>query len=122
MTFFKPLLVGSLLVSSSIACAYDSPLKSQTRVNLPASVNSVASAANYFISPHRYKITVIGASPHEALSIAQQRIPATVPKGAVMTVEEALLSLLHRNQVLIIDNHARLISFGLAAKEGVAND
>lgn len=106
-----------LVLCATNAVAVDQSLKSQVRVILPAGTNTVAAAANYFISPHEYRLAYSGAAPIEARSISRQPIPATVRLGSIMSVEQALLSLLQEDQVLIIDTEAKLVSFGRLANE-----
>ncbi|MBZ0099135.1 MAG: hypothetical protein K8F30_08625 [Taibaiella sp.] len=117
MKGFKYSALLALALGWGTVQALDNPLKLQTRVILPAGVATVADAANYFISPHQFKIMVAGGAPSEAVMIANSPIPDTTPIGSIMSVEQALLSLLRQDQVLIIDTEARLISFGLLAKE-----
>ena len=112
MNNFKTILALLIFFSSAACYAADAPLKYQVRTHLPSSITNVGEAANYFISPHGYKITVIGSAPIESYSIVRQDVPASFPKGSVKSIEVALLSLLRPSQILIIDNNSKLISFG----------
>ncbi len=111
MRFSKLILLAALCWSSS-GFALDNSLKSQTRLYLPAGIKTVAEAAQYFISPHNYKVMYRGNAPGEAYRISQQTLPATMPRGSVMTVENALLTLIGNDQILIVDTEHKLISFG----------
>ncbi len=112
MTISKNIIFLILASISFNTLALDEPLKTETRVIFPSSIKTVGQAANYFISPHKYKITILGSAPFEARSIVNQKIPKTLAYGSVGNVEDVLLSLLRPSQVLIIDNESNLISFG----------
>jgi hypothetical protein len=115
---FKNVLFPFLLSTVCVhAYAENQELKSQVRFIVPSGTNTVAEAAEYFIKPHKYTITYTGAAPAEARDIANQPIPEVIRRGSIMSIEQAILSMLHEDQALIIDTDAKLISFGLVAKE-----
>ncbi len=115
-------LLAILILFNGRAFALEMPLKSQVRLILPPSIKTVASASNYFISTHGYKFTVFGSAPPESMDISQQPIPLSFPYGEIMTIEEALLTLIKKDQFLIIDTKNKLISFGYLKNEGSTHE
>jgi hypothetical protein len=117
MRFRNVLLLLLLSAACFHAHADNQELKSQVRFIVPSEANTVAEAAEYFIKPHKYEITYSGTAPAEAMEIANQPIPEVIRRGTIMSIEQAILSMLREDQALIIDTEAKRISFGLVAKE-----
>ena len=110
-TFFA--LAFMWLLSSS-AFASSAGLKAQVRFELPPNAKTVAQAASWLLEPHGYRLVLSGATaPREASAIALQPLPAGLPKGRVMTIEEALLAITESDQAVVIDNDNQLVSFEL---------
>lgn len=110
------IMAACLLASAAgQALAMENPLKVQARFVLPQDIKTVEQAARYFIEPYGYAVQYRGSSPSEARLIGQTALGPGLPKGKIMSVETALLKLLDDDEMLIIDNDNRLISFGKTA-------
>ncbi len=105
-------LAFTLLFSSS-AFASSAGLKAQVRFMLPPHVNTVAQAAAWLLEPHGYRLLLTDNAPREASAIALQSLPAGLPKGRVMSIEDALLAITTSDQAVVIDNEHQLVSFEL---------
>ncbi len=96
---------------TSTAFAASTGLKAQVRFDLPRNVKTVSQAAMWFLEPHGYRLALGGVAPQEAIAIALQPLPNTLPNGRVMTIEAALLAITQNNQAVVIDNNHKLVSF-----------
>ncbi|MEM7083748.1 MAG: hypothetical protein AAF465_13540 [Pseudomonadota bacterium] len=105
-------LASTWLISSS-AFASSAGLKAQVRFELPSHITTVAQAADWFLEPHGYRLALGGNAPREASAIALQSLPAALPNGRVMTIEDALLAITLDDQAVVIDNEHKLVSFEL---------
>lgn len=108
-------LILTFIVSSQVS-AIENPLKLQVRFNLEEGTSTIHKAAQYFIEPHGYRVQYVGSAPSEAIAIASKQLPINLPYGKLLTIESALLELLHTDQKLIIDTQNKLISFGGKSK------
>lgn len=121
-TFFK-LSLGLLLFVLSSQANAKNPLKRQVRFVLPNGVDTVAEATHYFIEPHGFKLYFGENAPRLSKRIASSRLQRSLPTGRVMTIENAILSLLPENQALIVDLENKLVSFNYTRLEqGVKNE
>lgn len=109
----KGIILAALLFSSVVQAEVNY-LESQVRFYLPSDIKTIREAAVYFLSTHQYRL--IEKDPI-ARAIAQRPIPAGMPMGKIMTIEEALLGITSEDEAVIIDTKNRLVTFNKLGKE-----
>lgn len=113
MKNFLIIALASTWLFSSSAIASSAGLKAQVRFELPSHITTVAQAADWFLEPHGYRLALGGHAPREASAIALQPLPAALPNGRVMSIEDALLAITLEDQAVVIDTQNKLVSFEL---------
>ena len=103
-------VVLTLLVFSGTAQALD-PMRIGIRATLPEDINRVGEAAQYYADAIGYRLTTAYCAPDESRKIAMEQISPLALTHSVLAVEDAILAVLDRSYLLIIDHEHKLFSF-----------
>ena len=109
----KALFIAVLLAAAlgpQIAFALD-PMRIQIRTALPAHVETVGQAAQYFAKGIGYHLATPPPAPDESARIAGEPIGPLAPSSQIMPIEEAILGLLRPHYNLVVDHEHKLFSF-----------
>ena len=87
------------------------PMRIKIRTTLPKEINTVGDAAQYYADVIEYRLTTAYPAPDESARIANEQISPLSLTNHVLPVEEAILALLDRTYLLVIDHEHKLFSF-----------
>lgn len=112
---FRPVLPSGLALllvclSFGTASALD-PMRIRIRTALPSKIETVGQAAQYFADAIGYRLVTRSPAPEESSAIAGENLNPLAMTNGVLPVEEAILSVLRRNCMLVIDKDHKLFSF-----------
>ncbi len=103
-------LIPLILAAAGSAYALN-PMRIQIRTALPESINTVGQAAQYFADAIGYNLVTAHPAPAESRSIANELLNPLSNTNNTQPVEEAILSLLREEYVLVVDHDHKLFSF-----------
>jgi len=101
------------LETTSIAPPTVPPLEMLTRTRIPPSAHTVEQAASYLLEPAGYRLVLSCAGcPAEAAEIGRKPISPLALKPQLTTIKRALVLVAGSDAHLVVDDNARLVSFG----------
>jgi hypothetical protein len=104
------ILLVLLLAFHQGAYAMD-PMRIRIRTNLPKEIKTVGRAAQYYAATVGYQLTVIPPAPSESRQIADEPLSPLTRTDRVLPVSEAILILLKKDFLLVVDVKNKLFSF-----------
>lgn len=111
------ILLGGCAMQQSDPLRHSNALKAQLRFELPAEITTIGASALYFLEPHGYTLALGAHTPPESRSIVIEPLPAPLPWGRVMSIEDALLVITRDHHRVVIDHANKLVSFAYADPE-----
>ena len=110
----KALVAAALLaLVPQMAFALD-PMRIQIRTALPAHVETVGQAAQYFAKGIGYHLATTLPAPEESARIAAEPIGPLAPSSQIMPIEDAILGLLGPHYNLVVDHEHKLYGYHAA--------
>ena len=110
------LIVFLILCILPNADAFD-PMRIQIRTVLPKEIKTVGAAAQYYAVVIDYRVATQYPAPEESSRIAAEQISPLFFTNSVLAVDDAILALLRKPYVLIIDHEHKLFSFAKGADQ-----
>lgn len=97
------------------------PLERLTRTRIPPSSRTVEQAASWLLEPSGYRLALTCTGcPTEAAEIARKPISPLGLKPQLTTIKRALVLVAGSDVRLVVDDQARLVSFGYQPVPGPA--
>lgn len=95
------------------------PLERLTRTRIPPSARTVEQAASWLLEPSGYRLLLVcDGCPAEAAEIGRKPISPLGLKPQLTTVKRALVLVAGSDVRLLVDDQARLVSFGYQPMPG----
>lgn len=107
----RTLFFLTFLLASSLATAAD-PLQLSVRPQLPATVTTVAQAAEYYLAPTGYQLAVRTPVTGDARPMLYRPVRAIPADAPLVTIETALLAIVPTDVHLFVDHARRTVAFG----------
>ena len=92
------------------AQAFDA-MRVRIRTDLPKEIKTVGQAAQYFGAAIGYRLTTAAPAPSESWYIAGELIDPLSMTTGIRPVEDAILTLLRDDCLLVVDHEHKLFSF-----------